>query len=441
MVAEFHATGSDGHPRFVRRTAATTPPLCSRPPAAGLHRGAALVGGGRQRIDRHRRRTAPPGDIVLLHFRPGLVLRLYTVLTQIQAAGSVPSLSDYLDSAPPAPPCRARHRTRLAHGPPDPSELLTRVIGRWTPARTVTSNQMVGAVDRAFRPARTWRSGGRPVSASPSPTCCRRSRRPGPMPTPAPSWSPRPRPSRTSSANGTCRFLADALDVPFRFAVLKGRSNYLCQAAVAETRVQLGRGEEQQTLGSGRRLGRRRVGPGGSGPDPLLRREPRPPPPVGRHHSPPVSWQSLADPPSDPAWSALSGRPRRVRRSEPLRLRRASASPNRHERAGGADIVVVNAHLYAADVQAGGQLLPVHDHLVIDGRTSSGRDGRRARRLDDRLADPSDWPRSTTAAWPTPRPSPWRSARPPTPSTTPGAGLRRGRATVGQPAHRVSCPT
>lgn len=45
------------------------------------------------------------GDIVLLHFRPGLVLRLYTVLTQIQAAGLRPaSLSDYLDSAPPAPP-------------------------------------------------------------------------------------------------------------------------------------------------------------------------------------------------------------------------------------------------------------------------------------------------------------------------------------------------
>lgn len=43
-------------------------------------------------------------------------------------------------------------------------------------------------------------------------------------------------------------FLASVLGVPFDYAVLKGRSNYLCQAALAETSIQLGRSSEQSTL-------------------------------------------------------------------------------------------------------------------------------------------------------------------------------------------------
>lgn len=45
------------------------------------------------------------GDIILLHFKPGLGLRLRNIVSQIQAAGLRPArLIDYMRSAPPAPP-------------------------------------------------------------------------------------------------------------------------------------------------------------------------------------------------------------------------------------------------------------------------------------------------------------------------------------------------
>lgn len=45
------------------------------------------------------------GDIILLHFKPGLGLKLRNILSQVQAAGLHPGrLADYLRSAPPAPP-------------------------------------------------------------------------------------------------------------------------------------------------------------------------------------------------------------------------------------------------------------------------------------------------------------------------------------------------
>jgi len=44
------------------------------------------------------------GDIILMHFKPGLGLKLISVLQQIQAAGLRPAqLNDYVISAPPAP--------------------------------------------------------------------------------------------------------------------------------------------------------------------------------------------------------------------------------------------------------------------------------------------------------------------------------------------------
>ena len=45
-----------------------------------------------------------PGDIILLHFKPGLGLGLQALLAQIQASGLRPAqLADYIRSAPPAP--------------------------------------------------------------------------------------------------------------------------------------------------------------------------------------------------------------------------------------------------------------------------------------------------------------------------------------------------
>ncbi len=48
------------------------------------------------------------GDIILMHFKPGLGLKLISVLQQIQATGLRPAqLNDYVISAPPAPPTPA----------------------------------------------------------------------------------------------------------------------------------------------------------------------------------------------------------------------------------------------------------------------------------------------------------------------------------------------
>jgi ATP-dependent DNA helicase DinG len=159
-------------------------------------------------------------------------------------------------------------------------------------------------------------------------------------------------------------FLAEVLDVPVRHAVLKGRANYLCQAAVHETRVQL--------LGTGSGQGALDLG-GGLGPpaepatdaDPALRRE------IEAllewaEATPTGELAELPDPPSDAAWAALSVGPGECVGASRCAHAEDCFSEQARERADRADIVVVNAHLYAAHVQAGGQLLPEHDQLVID---------------------------------------------------------------------------
>lgn len=159
-------------------------------------------------------------------------------------------------------------------------------------------------------------------------------------------------------------FLADVLDVPVRHAVLKGRANYVCQAAVAETRVQLGApAGEQGALdvgGADVSQGSATVAESGA-----LRAE------VDGL----LEWvdttsfgelAELADPPSDAAWAAVS-----VSAGECVGASRCSHaedcfSEQARQRADQADVVVVNAHLYAAHVQSGGQLLAAHDQVVID---------------------------------------------------------------------------
>ncbi|HPU38282.1 MAG TPA: ATP-dependent DNA helicase [Microthrixaceae bacterium] len=156
-------------------------------------------------------------------------------------------------------------------------------------------------------------------------------------------------------------FLADALGVPVRFSVLKGRANYLCQAAVAETRVQLGIGEEQQTFDLGDAAPAVATGPDRAALEAEL---------VGL-----LDWAEdttsgeladLDDPPSDAAWSALSVSPGECVGKSRCGHADDCFSEQAREAADRADVVVVNAHLYAAHVQAGGQLLPEHDQLIID---------------------------------------------------------------------------
>ena len=169
-------------------------------------------------------------------------------------------------------------------------------------------------------------------------------------------------------ANKDLPLVARGLGRPVKWAVLKGRSNYLCRQRLHE----LDRLGEQQRLdapdaspsatdeggpresGSARAVAARRVGE-------EVRRL--------------AAWAGsttsgdraeLDFEPSNAAWSSVS-----VTSEECPGARRC---PSGHEcfaelartKAAAADIVVVNIHLLGAHLRSGGEVLPEHDALVVD---------------------------------------------------------------------------
>ena len=160
--------------------------------------------------------------------------------------------------------------------------------------------------------------------------------------------------------------LADTVDHDFSFAVLKGRSNYLCLQRVAE----MG--------GSGTAL---ELLPESADPpdadDPLRpRRDVEPgPTAIGEQVTRLVRWSretttgdraELDFEPHFRAWAAVSTTAREC--PGPFRC------PSGHEcfaeearaRAAAADVVVVNTHLYGAHLASGGAVLPPHAVVVLD---------------------------------------------------------------------------
>ncbi len=142
-------------------------------------------------------------------------------------------------------------------------------------------------------------------------------------------------------------FLEKHLDHPFDWAVLKGRSNYVCVQRLAEVRPS----ETQLGLDG-----------------------------LAEHANPKelaeiANWAArtdsgdraeLATEPSDTAWAAVSTTSRdcpgarRCPRGDECFAEKARA------KAGQADVVVVNLHLYGLDIASGGAILPDHDVAVID---------------------------------------------------------------------------
>jgi len=137
----------------------------------------------------------------------------------------------------------------------------------------------------------------------------------------------------------------------FTFAVLKGRSNYLCVQRVREAEAAGSQGE----LGSS-------AGPGASGP-------------LGEQAEAVLEWSrrtatgdraELELEPDPRVWSSFS-----VTSEEcPGAFRCPSGADCFAEaaraRAASADVVVVNLHLLGADLASGGAVLPEHDALVVD---------------------------------------------------------------------------
>jgi ATP-dependent DNA helicase DinG len=146
-------------------------------------------------------------------------------------------------------------------------------------------------------------------------------------------------------------FLERHLDHPFDWAVLKGRSNYVCVQRLAE-------------LAPGFEGGSAQLGLDGFAesvdPDELAA--------LARWAATTATGDraDLGAEPSEAAWSAVSTGSRdcpgahRCPRGDQCFAEAARA------RAAEADVVVVNLHLYGLDVASEGAVLPEHDVLVVD---------------------------------------------------------------------------
>ena len=152
-------------------------------------------------------------------------------------------------------------------------------------------------------------------------------------------------------------FLAERLGVPFEFAVLKGRANYLCRQRALEV------------AGGGDQLELSAAEPGGPGMDGAALGA------FGRQVRRLIEWSmtaatgdraDLAFEPQARAWALVS-----VGSSE---CPGASRCPSgdvcfaeaARAKAALADVVVVNTHLYATHLASGGAVLPPHDVVIFD---------------------------------------------------------------------------
>ncbi len=152
--------------------------------------------------------------------------------------------------------------------------------------------------------------------------------------------------------------LAGSLGLPFEFAVLKGRSNYVCQQRVDE----LSGSGDQLALDSG-------PAPSGPAPDAGLGA-------LGREVRRLVGWAQadtatgdraeLPFEPRDAAWAQVSVAARDCPGASRCPAGGRCFAEKARERAGMADVVVVNTHLYATALAIGADLLPPHDVVVFD---------------------------------------------------------------------------
>ena len=143
-------------------------------------------------------------------------------------------------------------------------------------------------------------------------------------------------------------FLASHLGVPFDFAVLKGRSNYLCRQRASEVA-----GGDQLTIDDVADD----VGT------------------LGREVVRLVEWGSTTETgdrsdldfePRPRAWAAVSVGARECPGAAKCPSGEECFAEAARKRAEAADVVVVNTHLYGAHLASGGHVLPEHDVVVFD---------------------------------------------------------------------------
>jgi ATP-dependent DNA helicase DinG len=170
------------------------------------------------------------------------------------------------------------------------------------------------------------------------------------------------------------------LPAPLDYAVLKGRSNYICRQRVAEVgsggiQPELGdrdSGPEQERLdqqdqpdhdaeAEGARGAKE---PGSTGPEGLV-----------EEVRTLIAWSQKSDTgdradlsfePSDRAWNMLSVGPRECPGAYNCPSGGRCFTEAARDRATVADVVVVNTHLYGAHLASDGAVLPEHDVVVFD---------------------------------------------------------------------------
>ncbi len=146
-------------------------------------------------------------------------------------------------------------------------------------------------------------------------------------------------------------FLAEHLDRPFSFAVLKGRSNYVCLQRVDEVAGTGGEGGPQLAL------------------DGLADRAPRAELTrlaVWAQSSPTGDRAELDWEPSTSAWAAVSVTSRECPGAQRCPRGETCFAERARDTAAEADVIVVNTHLYGLDLESAGVVLPEHHVVVID---------------------------------------------------------------------------
>jgi ATP-dependent DNA helicase DinG len=142
-------------------------------------------------------------------------------------------------------------------------------------------------------------------------------------------------------------YLQQQLDVPFDWAVLKGRSNYICMQRVREIQDKdNGQLEMEEFAATTKAEVQRLVSWAGSTD-------------TGDQAS--LSWA-----PSDRAWQAVSVGSDECPGANRCPMGTVCFAEAARQRAAAADIIVVNMHLYGLHVGSGGMILPEHEVVVMD---------------------------------------------------------------------------
>ena len=280
----------------------------------------------------------------------------------------------------------------------------------WPTASSVPSSRRCAAPwGRRSSPAPTWSSRPARGPGSPWPTWCR--------PCSAATrwwWPPPPRHCRTSWRRRTCPLVERGLASTFSYAVLKGRSNYICRQRVAE----VGSGGIQPELGG-------EAGGEAESFEPDAARTESAPAGLVDEVRTLLAWSDEHDEratgpicsfePSGRAWGMVSVGPRECPGAfncpsgEPV-LRRGRPGPGGGGRRGGGQ----HPPLRRPPGQRAGR--------AARARCRDLRRDPRARGGDDRRAWGSRSPPAASAPWP-PRPAPWSATR--------GRGRHGGVAVLG----------